>query len=337
MASNQFRSGPADCIVFKNSTTATLSTTFSALSFTASGTDLSSSVYNSIKSPLLTTTTYQVVLAPMGADPTGGYAFGIASPSSGNLVVTAGQGIRISVAVGAWPSNFSNGLVGVFLKTGSGNFQYVKCFDPSTSGTSETVILRAPLAAAESFLLSTLQSTTNPLNQRALGTIRTGLFGWDRVTVSPTTDSVNCVMAVGNSVTYTPNSSSDFTVAGARPLNVSFQGMINSEDAITTAGAGDWGKWTNGGTIYEEAEWGINTTQIIAKGNTPFIMNFPADPSTLAQTKVLFTGLLLQNQEEVSLAWSKSAQTAIPYNFQAAALDALNTNASTVFTHVEYV
>lgn len=334
MASNQFKAGPSDCIEYVPYADATLPS-FSTLAFTASGVTLDASVFNSQKAALATTTNYQVCICPVGADPQGGYVFGVASPSSGNLTVTAGQSIEVTIQLAAFPANYQYGLLGIFLKTGSGDFQFVKFVRPSTSGVTKTAILRAPLSSAESFLLTTLQSTTNPLNQKALSSTaaaRVSITGWTQRAIAPTTDSVSVIFANSNSVTFRPNSSADFTVVGGRALNVSFQGMINSEDRLTAATAGDWGSWTSGGVTYQEAAWGLNTTSVRAKGNSPFVMKFPADPGTGVQTDVLFTGLLLQNTEEVSLAWSKGDQTAVTYNYNAASLDAVNINADTVFT-----
>lgn len=331
MATDAFKAGPAEIGISK--VNATSLPALSSLAFTASGIALTDSVFNSAQRNLDSTVTYQVCLAMIGADTTtSGFSVGRASPSSGNLTLTSGQVIRVSVAVGAWPSDYQYGFVGIFLKQGNGDFQLAGIFEPSTSGTSEALVLMKPDPAAETFTLTNLQAATNPLNQKALGD-RTPK-GWDWVSISPTSGPVVMALAAGNTITFTPNNSGDFTGVGARPVSVQFQGMQNSEDNLARASAGDWGEWTTaGGDVAQQGQFGFNTAQVILKGNQPLRMDFPADPETGSRTRVLFFGLLLQNNEEVSLAWSKTDQTVIPYNYQAAPLDKLFNNQVTTYTY----
>ena len=187
MATDAFKAGPAEIGVSKVNTTSLPA--FSTLAFTASGVSLTDSVFNSAQRNLDSTVTYQVCLAPIGADTTtSGYSVGRASPSSGNLTITSGQAIRVSVAVGAWPANYQYGFVGIFLKQGNGDFQLAGIFEPSTSVTSEALVLMKPDSAAETFTLANLQAANNPLNQKALGD-RTPK-GYDWVSINPTSGPV---------------------------------------------------------------------------------------------------------------------------------------------------
>lgn len=331
MATRSFRAGPSKCYLSKLNGVALPS--LATLAFTASGTDLGNSVYNSIQNPLDTTVTYQVVLAMIGGDgTTSGYSVGRGSPSSGNLTITSGQAIKLSVALGAWPAQYQTGFVGAFLKMGNADFRLAAVTQPSTVGTTEFLILTTPIG--EQFTLAQLQSTTPSSALKALGDREPEGFTLTQIT--PTTGSVNISFAAGNSVTFSPNTSADFSVVGSRPINVNFQGMINSEEEIAKASAGDWAEWTTGGTVFQQGQFGFNTAQIVAKGNSPFIMEFPTDPDTGAVARVLCFGLLLQNQEELALAWSKSDQTALSYNFQAAPLDVLFNDQPTCYTYSSY-
>lgn len=329
MATEAFKAGPSRCYVSVVDSTTSLPS-FATLAFTASGVDMTDNVRNSTLKGLDTTLTYQVVLCPRGADTTtSGYAIGRGSPSSGNLTLTTGQCIEITVALGAWPANYEKGFVDAFLKTGSGDFQLAASVKPSTAGSTKFVIMTKP--TSESFTLAQLQSTTPSSSLKALGDRAPKAYLFQEIT--PTTGPVNVSFTQGNTVTFSPNTSADFQVVGARPVAVNFQGMVNSEKAITQATAGDWTEWQSGGVTYQQGQFGMNTAQILAKGNAPFIMEFPADPDTGAVTQVLFFGLLLQNQDEVSLAWSKTDQTPVTYNFQPAPLDKLLNNQPTVYTY----
>jgi hypothetical protein len=330
VATESFRAGPSEVGISKQGTISLPA--LSSLAFTASGTSLTDSVFNSSQGQLDTTLTYQVCLAALGEDgTTSGYSIGSASPSSGNLTLTTGQVIKVSVALGAWPANYQYGYIAIFLKQGNGDFQMAGIFEPSTTGISEAVVLMKPDPNAATFTLANLQAADNPLNQKELGDRTPLSYEWE--TVSPTSDPIVVALQAGNSITFTPNTSSDFTGVGSRPLSVSFSGMINSEKNLAKASAGDWGQWVSSGVTHQQGQFGFNTAQVILKGNRPLRMDFPADPDTGSRTRVLFFGLLLQNQQEVQLAWSKTEQTNITYNYQAAPLDKLFNNQVTTYTY----
>lgn len=305
---------------------------FNTLVFTASGQTLSNPVFNSIKSKLSASVTYQVVLCPIGADTTsGGYSVGRGSPSSGNLTITAGQGIRVTVALADWPANYEKGLVGVYLKQGSGDFQLCHIFKPRTDKATNALVLNPPLVGKETVTLATLQATTNSLNQKSLG--NRVPVGWDFAEITPTTQDVTVTADAETAVTFSPNTGPDFSALSARPFSISFSAFVNDEYTLAKSAAGDYASFTAPNSdLVQSGTFGINTAQIKLKGNQPLVMYTPADPTTGQPTEVLFLGLQLQNQTQVAMAWSKRNQTPVPFQFQAAALDALLNNNDTVYT-----
>lgn len=330
MANQSFKAGVAN--VFFPLPVTTALPAFSTLAFTASGATPTDTYYNTIQSQMDSTLTYQVCLAPVGRDTTTiGYSVGRASPSSGNLTITSGQVIEVSVAVGAWPANYDLGMIGVFLKQGSGNFKLVALARPRTDTTSTFVIDTLPLEAAESFTLTNLQAATNPLNQKALGDRAPQGWNWD-YEITPTSQAVTVTQTANAAITFQPNTGADFSILSARPFNVDFQSMINGEKAIVQASAGAFTQITTaGGRLLQSSKFGINTAQILFPGNSPLLIKQPIDPDTGAQTDVLMVGLLLQTQAELALAFSKTDPILVPFSFQAAALDALLNNQPTVY------
>lgn len=332
MANQSFKAGVANVYLPLPVVTA-LPTTFGTLAFTASGATLTDSYFNTIQSTLDSTITYQVCLAPVGrnADGTPGYSVGRASPSSGNLTITSGQVIEVNVAVGAWPADHDLGMIGVFLKQGSGNFKLVGFYRSRTDTTSTFVIDTAPLSAVESFTLTTLQGTTNPLNQKALGDRAPLGWNWD-FEITPTTGAITITQAANTSITFSPNTGADFSILSARPFNVDFQSMVNGEKALVQASAGAFSQITTvGGRNLQSSKFGMNTAQILFPGNSPLLIKQPIDPDTGVQTDVLMVGLLLQSQSELALAFSKTDPTNVPFSFQSAPLDALLNNQPTVY------
>ena len=70
----------------------------SGLTFTASGHTYTKRNLNGAKRALDTSATYQVILTLLGMDDTNnGYTVGYASPSSGDLTISAGQGIIVTI------------------------------------------------------------------------------------------------------------------------------------------------------------------------------------------------------------------------------------------------
>lgn len=330
MANQSFKAGVAN--VFLPLPVTTALPAFSSLAFTASGASLTDSYYNAIQSNLDSTITYQVCLAPVGWDSTTkGYSVGQASPSSGNLTITSGQVIEINVAVGAWPANHDLGMIGIFLKQGSGNFKLAGLYRSRTDTTSTFVIQALPLDAAESFALTTLQGVTNPLNQKALGDRAPKGWNWG-FEITPTTQAITVTQAANTAITFSPNTGADFSILSARPFNLDFQSMVNGEKAIVQASAGVFTQIaTTGGRNLQTTTMGINTAQILFPGNSPLVVKEPIDPDTGVQAEMLFVGLLLQSQSELALAFSKTDPTNVPFSFQAAALDALLNNQPTVY------
>lgn len=341
MASNVFRAGVADILLPVDSATAVPS--MNGIAFTASGYTIDQKTYNSIQTPIDTTKQYQIALALGGRDASGqGFATAPSTASSGLITLTTGQCIKVKLPVANWPANFSvAAFLEVYIAAGSStSFQLAKVvpiYDAVVTQTDlEFFVFMAPITAAEQFLLSTLVGATNPLSQKALGTTRAPLgFTW--TSVNPTTNDVVMTFEQGGQITFTPNNSSDFTVITARPLSVTFSALVNDEQTITQATAGDWMQATDGGIIYQEAEWGMQTAQVIVPGNRPLLMHLPPNSSLgNAQTLILFTGLLLQNQTQVQMAWSKRNETPVPFNFQPAPLDAKFTNRPTVYTRIQH-
>lgn len=331
MASNIPRAGVAGIRVPSSNGIALPS--LATLSFTASGDTLDDSLFNGLTANLATGVNFQVAVALVGQDNTkGGWSVTPSTPSSGTLQLTGTQNyIKVTIPNANWPNaNFKYaGFVAVFLATGQGDFQLAWCQPVDAQRDMVLLVCIQPLSAVESFPIATLTSTTT-VASNALGDRKP--TGYAFTTIQPTTQDVELLDTVGGSVTFSPNTAQDYNVATARGFDVRFQTLINDVKTIITAGAGVFAAKTIGGVLFQQSARAVNTSQIIVKGNAPLLIDMPNDPSLGVGETLLATSMLLQNQDQIAMAWSKGKQTSVPFHYQQSPTDSLFTNVPTVWT-----
>lgn len=301
------------------------------LTFTASAVtpDTGEYLLNDINQPLSASDTYQVMIGLVGRQENGGYTVGRTSPSSGNLTVTAGQVIQVSVVNANWPANYDKAIAAaIFLKTNSGRFQLAQFAYIDPNDDFRTFIVGKPMRAAPAFDTGLLQSTTTDetLGDRAP-------LGVTYSEITPTTGTFNFRRPVSQ-VTVSPNTSADFTVTTTRSVGIEFQSLNNNIKEWTRAAGGNYVAYTTGGSTYKEARRALNTAQALLQGNRPLQVFMPAD-STGAQEVRLLVGCLTVNQSELTEAWSKTAATPVTFRFDPAALDRLITNQHTEIAYLK--
>lgn len=332
MAEYSYRAGPS-VVSFPTSVTTALPS-MATVAIQASALTLADSFYNTIRNPLTVGTAYNISVALVGEDrTTGGWSVGPASPAAGPVTLTAGQGIQVKIPLINWPANFQYaGFLAVFVQPAGGSYQFCKAVPITTFDQANdfyTLVAMAPMSVATQFTLANLQSTGNPLSQRDLGDRTPTGFIYNNFS---TTGDIVITYEAGSSVTFSPNTGADFSVTGARVVSVQFSVLANDVKTIAQSAAGDYYSAVMGGHTYYESEFGINTAQIVVKGNKPLIITMPQDPATGVAEQMLLCSLLLQNQQQVAMAWSKKNQTAVPFQFQPVPNDALFNNQPTVYT-----
>ena len=328
MPSQSFRVGVANVQLSVDSSTALPALT--TLAFTASAITTTTTLVNDVKTALSASPTYQVMLGLVGRDTTNqGYTVGRCSPSSGNLTITAGQGIRISVANAAWPANFNEAVcVAVFLKIGAADFQLAEFAYIDTANDFVHTVTTQPSPTAITKTAAILQSTTadDDLGDREP-------LGFTRVLLGPTQGGVQVSGNTGN-VPFDPDNGSPFQLATFRTTGVSFSVLTNGLLDVVRANAGNYVKYTLSGTIYEETQMSLQTAQALVTGNKPLWITLPRDPVSGQQEVRLLLGQLTRNQSGRNESWTKNAPTTLQYNFQAAALDRLLTDQHTEIGYV---
>lgn len=324
MARKVLRAGAAQALIAES--TDTVLPDLSTLTFSASGVAYDDALFKSIKNKMPTATNIQVVLGLVGEASEGGYAVTKCSPSSGNLQLTAGQGIQVTVDLNDWPADFDKaGGIAVFVKIGASDFQLSRIVPVDDQNNFATMLITRPRLGARKYDITLLQ---NASADPALGSDRTNVTGYNFVEISPTTEVV--VESFGaEQLTFKPNNAGDFPAVTARPTKVSFQGLINDTRSVIQASAGDFVKHTAAGVIFEEADQGFNSAVAVIRGNKPFKYVMPPDSEGNAE-EVVFYGLVLENTQEVALNWSKTAQVPVPYNFSSAPVDYLLDDQPTV-------
>ena len=300
---------------------------FAALTFTASGVTPTTLDNNSTRSTLDSTATYQVILAPLGLDlANGGYTNGVASPSSGNLTLTAGQGIQVSItsgnlsALGGQVAQMF--AISVWIKTGAGNFvltDHAYC-DPSKDFVH--MVVTAPRRSALSYTSAVLQSSTADaiIGSRVP-------YGCSFLATATTTGGIT-LNRTGDKVSFTPDNAGNFDAKTTRTVSIEFSVLSADLKDQVDANAGTYVRHTYNGTEYEEAQMSEYTAAVSVPGCKPVVMVQP--PDTLGfQAVTCFLGQILQNQEDNTLAYTKDNQIETKYTLSAVPNDTLTNNMNT--------
>jgi hypothetical protein len=110
--------------------------------------------------------------------------------------------------------------------------------------------------------------------------------------------------------------------------------MKNDVKTLIQAGAGDYSQVTQNGVNYYQSQRAINTAQVYSIGNQPLILQMPSNPAIggAGETQLCIS-MLLQNQNELALAWSKKNQTTVPFVYQTVPNDQLTVNFDTIHTY----
>ncbi len=338
MPSENFRIGvPSVYLSYDDDTVAV--PILNTMSFLACAVTVSDSYLNDVKRKLSATDTYQVAIGLVGRDLVhGGYTVGRTTPSSGNITITAGQGIKVSVVNTDWPANFAADIgvpgaicAAIFLKTNSGNFQLAQFAYVSPTDDFTATIIAKPMRVAPAFTMAVLNSTSSD-TAGILGS-RAG-FAVSYGELTPTTGNFDETFLV-TTVPISTNTGPDFTVAISRANSIRFQTLSNGIKELVQAAAGNYVKYTHGGVTIEEGQGGLATAQAIFKGNKPLLLVYPVDTDGFQESKLLI-GNLTVNQQQLALTWSKSAPTAVQWQFDPASLDKLITNQHTVISYKRF-
>lgn len=323
MPSNSFRIGVARVQLSVSTSTALPS--LSAVTFTAAAVTPTTTLINDIKLPL-PAATYNVIVALVGEDKTnGGYSVGVGTAASANVVLTAGQGILVTILNADFPANMGKAAcAAIFLKQGSADYQLADFayIDPTTD--FKHVVVAKPLITAPFFTAALLNAATadDTLGDRTP-------TGYDYVNLTPTTGGVQVTRDV-TTVTVSPDNTPDFDVATARSTTIAFQLLPNDVLDVVRASAGNYVKYTSG-VVIEEAQQSLATAVAKLIGNKPFKLIMPPDSSGYSEVR-LYLGGLIQNQVAFTENWQKAATTPIQYTFATAIQDRL-----LVDEHVEVI
>lgn len=273
-----------------------------------------------IRSPLALTTNYQVMITLMGRDGVNkGYTQGQASPGSGILQVTAGQGIKVHVANANWPVGFDSAVCAVlYLKKGSSaNWAQADFAFIDVNNDFNFLISSDAAPSAPVFAQSLLQSVTT---DASLGS-RLPL-GIAYAQLGPTTGGVTINRDV-TTVTVPPDNAPDYQVSTARAAGLQFQTLPNGIKDVIRAIGGNYSQFT--GDLASTITLGNLTSitaQALFRGNRSIKLTMPVDASGQSEIKV-FLGNLTTTQAAVPESRTKTAVAPIQYNLSTAPQDSL--------------
>ena len=327
MSSKSFRVGSATVALSVDDSTSIPSC--ASLTFTASAATPTDLLLNDINTALPTSTNMQVIVGLVGRDSTnGGYTVSRTSVSSGNLTVTSGQGILVTVVNANWPANFDKAIcAAIFLKIGSSDFYLADLAYIDTSTDFKHMIMARPVQGAQQFTSALLQSTTT---DTVLGD-RAGL-GVTYRNLTPKTSEGLTITRNTSTVNISPDTGPDFTLTTARSVTLSFQLLANDLRDIVAGNSGLYSQYSSGGLNIKESQMSLQTASAKVTGNRPIKVVLPPDNQGIQETR-LYLGQLTQNQEGNTETWGRDAFAAIGYTFSAVPTDALLDN---VHTEISY-
>lgn len=329
MPSKSFRTGVPTVQIPVESSTALPS--LSSLTFTASAVTPTDSSLNDVRGALDASVSYQVSIGLLGRDATtGGYTVGVCSPSSGALSISAGQGIQISVQNEDWPSGVEEAFaVAVWLKSGAGNFalcQYAY-MDPDVDFVTTVMARPTSQSLRKSITLLQSSSADDDLGDRSA-------LGYTFRTPTPTSGGVQIARDV-STVSFTPDTASDFQGTTTRTASISFELLQNDLKDIVDANAGTYVKYTFEGTTYEESQMSLFSAAAKLTGNKPLKLVMPQDNNGYQEIR-LYLGQLTQNQESNNESWTKDNQTTVSYSYSPAPLDTMVQGVNTEVTYKKH-
>ena len=298
----------------------------------------SNPLHNDLNPPLATTDTYKFVLALAGEDRVnGGYTFAEASEETAAVSITnvQTQCIRLSVANELLPANWDEAaFMVVFVKVNSSSkYQQVKnALIPIDGDDFVTSIMGKPMRSAQRFTLAFLQST----NDTDLKAGSRYPYGFTFETVEPTTGAINETYNI-DSITVDINTGPSFTQKTSTAVGLSFQTILNDIKTVVRSAGGLVAKFLDpDGVAITEGATGLANAVAIFKGNQPVRVNYPPDSFGNVEEAV-FLSLQVQNNNSLTLAWSKSATTPVDITYEAAIIDALLIGQHTKLSKLKHV
>lgn len=329
MPSKSFRTGVPTVQIPVESSTSLPS--LATLTFTASAVTPVDSSLNDVRRALDPSVTYQVSIGLLGRDSTtGGYTVGRCSPSSGDLTISAGQGIQISVQNEDWPAGVEEAFaVAVWLKSGAGNFALCQYAYMDPDADFVTAVFARPTSESMRKSITLLQSASSDddLGDR-------DAKGFTFRTPTPTSGGVQISRDV-STVTFTPDTANDFQGTTTRTASISFELLQNDVKDIVDANAGTYIKHTFEGTTYEESQMSLFSASARLTGNKPLKLVMPQDGNGYQEIR-LYIGQLTQNQEGNQESWTKDNQTTVSYSYSPAPLDTLVQGVNTEITYKKH-
>lgn len=333
MATKTYRSG-AIRVYLPSDVPSITSNALSTLVYTASAEAWVDRNNNDRRSNLDTSAEYQIILTGVWHDPTNnGLGITAGSPGSGLITVTSSQGIRISVAPGAWPANYSyaSGIAVWIDKNGADQFKLHSILPPDTSNTWATMVITEPgddaIVRTAAFLQGTDTDSTFPK--------RTGLTGVSfdivgdtqgGITLEDTTDQIN----------YRPDLSTDYALAITRGLRITFSVLNNNLSDFIKARAGEYSKFTVGSSTYEIGLRNYQAAGAIATGNRPVRLIFPIDSHKAAEVLYAYASLK-ENQSGGSTVFGKTDPPVLDYTIETVNQDTVLQGVFTTASRIVYL
>lgn len=330
MAQYKFRAG-AIKVYLPTDTNNTIASC-DALSFTAASAEQTDFLNNDGRTLLGVADTYRVILTLAGRDTTnGGITHTRSSAASSAVIVGPSatnfpKGILISVAAGAWPTNFAESYgVGIWLKKNSGNYKLAEYgMIDADNDWRHMISFDAQidaLARTETFLTAAI-STANQDTEVGDRTPK----GMTHSLAGITEDGVN-VEDTAELIQYRPDTSTNYSRAISRGMTVTFSVENNDMKDIISARAGEYSKFTST-NVFEQGKMVLQGSSASATGVRPVKYTYPVDTFGTIE-EVWLLAAIRQNQTGGSTNFGKQNPPLINYT-----IETVNDDACLQNTHV---
>ena len=303
-----------------------------ALVFAAASAEQTDFLNNDGRALLGVADSYKIILTLAGRDTTnGGITHTRSSAASSAVVVGPSatnypKGILLSVAAGAWPTNFAEAYgVGIWIQKNSGNYKLAEYGMIDQDNVWRHMVLFDAqidaLARSESFLTSAI-TTANQDTEVGDRTPK----GMVHRLVGITEDGVN-IEDTAEQIQYRPDTSTNYARAISRGMTITFSVENNDMRDIISARAGEYSKFTSGVT-FEQGKMSLQGASAIATGVRPVKLTYPVDTFKTVE-EVWMLAAIRQNQTGGTTNFGKQNPPLINYTIETvnddACLQALHT------------